>query len=191
MAGTERLADDARGDAQPLDLDRRHHIDGEVPFPSGRGQQVRGAGAVVPEAEIEPHHGARDTQPVQQDVVDEALRRRLRQRRVEPQHDGARKPGRREQAQLGGLVGEAEQRLLRPQEAARMGLEGQRGGRPCERAGALARRRDHRPVAAMHAVEIADGDDRADELRGERRLAVADGERVRLRRDVGHRVRFG
>ena len=33
-------------------------------------------------------------------------------------------------------------------------------GRPSAR-GARARRRDHGPVAAMHAVEIADGDDRA------------------------------
>ena len=60
-----------------------------------------------------------------------------------------------------------------------------------ERAGARARRRDHRPVALMHAVEIADGDDRARQPRRERRLAMADGERVRLRRDFGHRLRFG
>ena len=42
-----------------------------------------------------------------------------------------------------------------------MRLEGQRRRRPAERRGALLRGRDHGLVAAMHAVEIADGDDRA------------------------------
>ena len=143
------------------------------------------------EAEIESDHGAGNSQPLKQDVLDEALCRRLRQRGVELEHDGAGKAGRREQAQLGGLVGEAEQRLLRPEEAARMGLEGEDRGGPAERLGAAVRRRDHGAVAAMHAIEIADGDDRARKLRGERLPVMDDGERWRLLQDFGHRVRFG
>ncbi len=76
--------------------------------------------------------GARDAEPMQQDVVDEVLGRGLRQRGVEGQHDRAVEPGAGEQAQLGALVGQAEQRLLRPEEAARMRLEGQRRSRPAE-----------------------------------------------------------
>src|SRR5260370_13632312 len=43
----------------------------------------------------------------------------------------------------------------------------------------------------MYAVEIADGDDRAREGRGERPLAMDDGEGLRRLRDFGHRLRFG
>ena len=53
-----------------------------------------------------------------------------------------------------------------------MRLEGQRRRRPAERPGARERGRDHGAVAAMHAVEIADGDDRARKrLAGRRRRA--------------------
>ena len=59
---------------------------------------------------------------------------------------------------LARVVGETEQRLVRPEERARMRLEGQRRGRPAERLRTRLRRRDHGAVAAMHAVEIADRD---------------------------------
>ena len=107
---------------------------------------------------------------------------KARQRRVEPQHDRAGEPGRGQEPQLRALVGEAEQRLVGPEEAARMRLEGERRGRPAERLGARARGRDHGAVAAMHAVEIADGDDGAVERviaraprRAPRRTALARG----------------
>ena len=47
------------------------------------------------------------------------------------------------------------------EEGARMRLEGQRRRRPAQRLGAADGGADHGAVAAVHAVEIADGDDRA------------------------------
>src|SRR5262249_58537467 len=63
---------------------------------------------------------------------------------------------------------------------------GERGGRPGARCGARQRRRDHGAVAAVHAVEIADGDDRAIErvLRG--RFAPDDDEGLWRLWLVGH-----
>jgi hypothetical protein len=72
-----------------------------------------------------------------------------------------------------------------------MRLEGEGGGGPVERPGAAACRRDHGAVAAMHAIEISDGNDRAGKRRRERRIAMNDGERWRRLRDFAHRVRFG
>ena len=47
------------------------------------------------------------------------------------------------------------------EERARMRLEGEHRGRAVQRFGARLRDSDHRPMAAMNAIEIADGDDRA------------------------------
>ena len=49
----------------------------------------------------------------------------------------------------------------RIKEGARMRLEGQRGGRLAKASGAMERRGDDGAVAAMHPVEISDGDDGA------------------------------
>jgi hypothetical protein len=67
-----------------------------------------------------------------------------------------------------------------------MRLEGERGRRPGKRLGARQHRRDHGAVAAMHAVEIADGDDCAVErvIRG--RFAADDDERLCWLRLVRH-----
>ena len=94
--------------------------------------------------------------------------------------------GRGQEAQLRALVGEAEQRLVRAEERARMRLEGQRRGRPAERLGARERGRDHGAVAAMHAVEIADGDDGAIERAVGGRFATNHDERLGRIGLVGH-----
>ena len=75
---------------------------------------------------------------------------------VEGHDDGAVEPARRQQAQPVALAGELEQRVLRPQELPRMRREGQRRRLAAKRLGARQRGADHRAVAAMHAVEIAD-----------------------------------
>ena len=136
--------------------------------------------------EIEADHGAGDGEPLDQDALDEILGAERRQRGVEGQHDRAVEPGRRQQPQLVALVGEPEQRLVGPEEAARMRLEGQRRRRPAQRRGALARGRDHRPVAAMHAVEIADGDHRAAQRVAGRCLPVGHGKRMGRVRFICH-----
>ena len=118
--------------------------------------------------------------------LDEFLGAQYRQRRVEAQHDRAVEPGGGQEPQLVALVGQPEQRLLRAEEAARMRLEGQRRRRPAERARALPRGRDHGPVAAVDAVEIADGDHRAAQRMAGRGGAAGHAEgRYRLR-TLGH-----
>ena len=74
------------------------------------------------------------------------------------------------QAQFGGFGSEPEQRFIGIEEGTRMRLEGERSGRLAERARPRQRRRDHRFVAAMHPVEIADGDGRAAERLGGRKI---------------------
>ena len=73
-------------------------------------------------------------------------------------------PGGGEQPQLRGLVGQAKHRIGRAQDLARMRLEGHRDGGRAERGRARNGGIDHRAMAAMHAVEIADRRDRAAEL---------------------------
>ena len=58
----------------------------------------------------------------------------------------------------GRRPGQAEHRLVGSEEGARMRLEGQGHGRARGLAGLLPHRADQRPVAAMHAIEIADRD---------------------------------
>ena len=118
---------------------------------------------VLAEMEVEADHGAGDGEAVDQNALDEVLGAEPRQRRVEGEHDRAVEPGRGQQPELGGLRGEVERGLVRAEERARMRLEGEHRRRPVRRLGALHRRADHRAVAAMHAVEIADGDHRPDQ----------------------------
>ena len=104
-----------------------------------------------------------DGEPPDQNAGDEILRGEARQRGVERQHHGAIEAVRSKQPQFGGLVGQPEQRLARVEEVARMRLEGQDPCRLAEAPGARDRRRDHGPVAAVDAIEIAHGEDGAAE----------------------------
>src|SRR5262249_20041675 len=110
-------------------------------------------------------------------------------RRVEGEDDGAIETAAREQPQLGALVGQAEQRHLRPEEAARMRLEGERCGWPGECAGTLTRSVDQGAMTAIHAVEIADGNDRAGQRRGRRGRPAVNGEGLLCGAAIGHRTR--
>jgi hypothetical protein len=106
------------------------------------------------------------------------------------QHDRAVEPGRGQKPQLRALVGEAEQRLVVAKKNAGMRLEGERRGSPPQRLGARQRGRDHGAVAAMHAVEIADGDDGAVERVVGGRFAPHHDERLSRLRLVGHDRRW-
>ena len=151
-----------------------------------RREIVGRAGAVEAEMKVEADGDAGDGKSIDQYARHEILGGKARERGVEPQHDRAGEAGRGQQAQLRAFVREAEQRLVRTEEGAGMRFEGQRRGRPGERLGARQRGRDHRPVAAMHAVEIADGDDRAVERVVRGCVATDHGERLGRLRLVGH-----
>src|SRR5262245_66664763 len=71
-----------------------------------------------------------------------------------------------------------------------MRLEGERRGFPPKRLGARQRCRDHGAMAAMHAVEIADGDDGAVERVVPGRFAPHHDERLFRLRLVGHDRRW-
>ena len=105
---------------------------------------------------IEPDRRAADTERAGKNFRDEILRRRCRKRRVERHHNGSVETGGGKQAQLVAFTGELKQGLLRPQEQPRVRREGQCRRLAAERTGALERGPDHRAMAAMHAVEIAD-----------------------------------
>ena len=111
--------------------------------------------------EVEADHGAADGKALDQDAADEGFRRKVGQRRVESQHDRAVEPARGQKPQFGGLVGQPEQWLAGIEEGARMRLEGQHRCRSPQPPGQIPRYVDHGAVAAMHAVEIADGNDGA------------------------------
>src|SRR5262245_26810163 len=119
----------------------------------------RCAGSRLAEMEIEADRDARGGKSVDQHLFDERGRLKSRERVIELHHDGTVEPGRGEQAELGGLVGQAKKRLVRIEEGAGMRLEGQRRRRAPEGAGAAHRRCDHGAMAAMDALEIAHGND--------------------------------
>ena len=119
--------------------------------------------------EIEADRRAADAEAADQDALDEILRRGRGERGVEGHDDGAVEPGRRRAAAAcrarwrAGTAGPAGGRTCA--DAARRSAPP-----PCGRApGARARGVDHRAVAAMHAVEIADRHHRAAQRAGLRR----------------------
>ena len=105
---------------------------------------------------VEADGGAGDGIAVHQDPLHEFFRRQAGERGIEGQHHRAVEPGRGEQPQLPAFIGEPEHRLLRAQDGGRMRLEGQGRSGAAGRPRARQRRGNDRPVAAMHAVEIAD-----------------------------------
>jgi hypothetical protein len=140
---------------------KRGTISTAKPCGAGGGEKIRRSGAVGAEMEIEADGDAGDRQLVEQDALDEIIGAQRRQCGVEPEHDRAVEAGRLQQAQLVALVGQAEQRLVRPEKTARVRLEGEGGGGVAQQGGASLRGRNDGPVAAMHTVKIADGDHRA------------------------------
>ena len=166
LAGGERLAHRAGGDRPALVFQRRHDVDGKAELGALLGEIVGRAAAVLAEMEVEADGRAADAEAADQDLLDEAVGRGAGEPGVEGHDDGAVEPGGGEQAQLVALARKLEQRLLRPEEAARMRRKGQGRRLASERAGARARRLDHRAVAAVHAVEIADRHHRAGERAG-------------------------
>ena len=123
-------------------------------------QQARRADPALAEMKVVADRDAADAEPFDQVMVNEILRRGSGARLVEGHHHGAVEPGAGQQPQLAGLVGEAELRGVRAEEAAGMRLEGHREGRPAVGAAHPQGGGDHGAVAEMDAVEIAHRDHR-------------------------------
>src|ERR1700745_3291565 len=89
-------------------------------------KQARRADAALAEMEVVADRDSGDSEPPDQIMVNEVLCRGAGARLVEGHDHGAGKPSAGQQAQLGGLVAEAELRNGRREEPARMRLEGER-----------------------------------------------------------------
>ena len=188
-SGGKCRADRSGADRPSRVLEPRHDIDREALPGALRREKIGGARAIEAEMKIEADCDAGHGKPPDQNAGDEVVRGKTRQRLVEPQHDRAVEPGRGQEAELGALVREAEQRLVRAEDAAGMRLEGERRGRPAERPGARERCRDHGAVATMDAVEIADGDHGTIERAVRGGFPVDHGERISRLKAVGHGAR--
>src|SRR5581483_10298996 len=86
---------------------------------------------------------------------------------------GPGEPRSSQQAELGGLVGQAELGSIGAEIAPRMRFEGHSKGRAAVRAAHFHRSSDHGPVAEMNTIEIAHGD-HGTRRQGGRRRVVAD-----------------
>ena len=133
----KRLADRPGGNRTPVVLEPGHDIHREAALAALGCEKLRRSGAARAEMEIKADRRAADREPLDQDALDEFLGGEAGKRRVEGEHDRAVEPGRGEEPQFAGLVGQAEQRLVRVEEGARMRLESQRRRRPAERLGAV------------------------------------------------------
>src|ERR1700755_2694555 len=85
-------------------------------------QEARRADPALAEMEVVPDRDPGDSEPPDQIMVNEILRRGAGARLVESHDHGACKPRAGEQAKLGGLVAQAELRNGRREEPARMRL---------------------------------------------------------------------
>src|SRR5579872_1315347 len=123
-----------------------------------RLQEIRRTGAVGAEMKIKTDRGPADGEAVDKNARDEILSGEFGKLGVKVQHDRTVEAGSGEQAQFGGFGREPEQRFVGMKESARMRFEGERGRGLAEPTRPRQRGSDHCLVAAMHAVEIADGD---------------------------------
>jgi hypothetical protein len=189
-AGGERRADRAGAHRPSRVFEPRHDVDRKAALCALRREVIGRPRAIEAEMKIKADGDAGDRKAADQNARNEVLRGKACERGVEAQHDRAAEPGRGQKPQLRALVGQPEQRLLGAKENAGMRLEGQRCRFPPEGFGARERRRDHGAVAAMHAVEIADGDDGAVERVVRGRFAADHDERLSRLRLVGHDRRW-
>jgi hypothetical protein len=172
VAGGQGLAHHGAGHAQPVHLVAHHPGHVEAERAAGGVQHRVVAGAPRAEAEIVAHQHVAHAQSRHQHVGDEALGRQGREVLVEAQQDHVvdaatlqleHLVAQRGDARRGefGLAGAARE------EVARVRLEGEHAGRHAAMARLVAQQRQHGLVAAVHAVEVADGQRRAAFREGE------------------------
>ena len=121
--------------------------------------------------EVEAGHGVADAELAVEDAGHELLRALAGEVAREGLLDDGVEAELGEQARLHRRRRQEEQRHVRAEDGARMRLEGQHQRRHAAPVGFLARALEHRLVAAMDAVEIADRDHAAAQFGGQRRIA--------------------
>ena len=153
--------------------DRRHHIDAEAERAAVRDQAFRRAGAALAIGEIVADHDVAGAEALGHDFGGEGLGAQRGQRLVEGNDEGLIEAERLQQLELQRQRRQPEEGRVRREELARMRLEHHRARAAAFLSGDRDRRVEHFLVAAMDAVEIADGKRRALEV-GRRVLPAAD-----------------
>ena len=134
-----------------------HRLEREAVLPRSafeRGEVARPARAV---AEVAPHQQPRHPQAAHQHVLDEALRVDRGEARVETGDVHVLDAGGGDQLELLAQPAQARGRGLGREELARVRLERQDAGAQAARARLGHDALEHRLVAEVHAVEVADG----------------------------------
>src|SRR5262249_32445955 len=110
-----------------------------------------------PEAKVVADQYPSRAESIDENLLDEIGRTQSGEPRIEAGDVNLGHAARRELLELSAQAGQARRRGLLGEELARVGLEGQHGGRQLEVLGGLGQALEHRLMAPMHAVEIADG----------------------------------
>ena len=153
----QRRAHRAARSAGAVDHHARHRVHLEVAARLGRLEHAEVAGTARAEAEIVADLDPARAQPALQDAHDEILGRGFRKVVVETTDLHAVDAGSTQQFELFAQRSQARGRLIRGEELARMRLEGHHArGQPAPLRG-VEQPHEHRLMAAMNAVEIADG----------------------------------
>ena len=143
-----------------LVLERRHASEPKTQLATHAEQKLAVAAASVPEGEVVARDHVACRQASDQDLLDEGFGGPARERRIEPQHDQEIDPHGLETTRLETKRRQAEGFRIGLEHPSGMGLEGQHPPLDAGVAGDASGLGDHRLVAAMHPVEIADGNRR-------------------------------
>src|SRR6185437_5777328 len=161
-SGDEVLADAGRGIERaaggPYGID---DADAEAERRAALGEQRRVAAPLMAEDEIIAHHRMAEAQPADQHLVDEGLGAALGEIAIEMEREQQIDAERLDAPRLHAEGGQAKGRVLRPEDAARMRLEGEDGRGHAQAARDRTGLADDPLMAEMDAVEVALRDHRA------------------------------
>src|SRR5919197_341433 len=134
-----------------------HRFEREALPPGGVLERREVTLALRAEAEVAPYEQPPRAQPAQEHVLDEVRRAHRRKARVEVNQVHALDPGGGKELELVVQARKAGGRRIAGEEFARMRLEGQYAGGHAQLAALGHDALDERQMAAVHAVEVADG----------------------------------
>ncbi len=158
--------------------DRIDDGDGEAAAPPCLRKERGRPSPPLAETEVEPNHRRPSTQRIDDDAIDEPLRRRRGERPVEIGDDKRVHRERAQDARLGVERRQPEHRSLGLEYRSGVRFEGQHQRRRAEPHRLVAGRLDQRRVPAVHAVEVADRNDAAGEA-GWQRIELDWGQRLK------------
>jgi len=121
-------------------------------------QQRKIAHATLAETEIIAHEDPARVQPALEDILDKSRRLERRKPRIEARDHGGMNTVGREQSELAPQARQTRRRTRRCEELPRMRIEGHDRRHEVQVFSCLDEPCEHPLMAAMHAVEVADGE---------------------------------